>query len=1082
MVNNLLLFYKSIRQYFIHEEDIRLGDFGLSKSVADGTIQLSKAFGSIKYSDPEFLNNTKKYIRTKASDVYNLVVEIINGAREDIIPGTPEPYIELYTACWQADPGKRPQISQVTEALEKIVIGKTIQNAANITLSESNLMKNIENSSLNDSNNSNLETDSDDVNIETNYSYFQITSTMEKEALKISHLILSIMGKDNNQILMFCSKDGKKWDGPYSFFEFDQSSTVATITNFNSKLYLALNHDDQIYLTSTDDIDDWKRIKTSYHSSLPASFEIFNERLYIAYIGNKGEIFLSFNENMNTWNSIQKLEWNIDGAASLAAFQDKLYLAFVKKQGRYYKIFISYSNDCINWIDPFATDLDLYTHFSVALKTFKDNLYMVHVGSSYEINISCTGDGINWHKPYMTNPQYISHSSFSLENFDNKLYLTYFYGEWNNWKICIISSQDGRNWEKTMSYDLGFIPKPAISMCQFRILKKKQTNINEILGYTPKVLPADSINNNLDVTRQALGAVDIIGDIVKPFVPLIDMVTVLIEDIMEIYKNAQYNRKICDAFIGRIKANQASIKHLQQKKKEDETYHKNFVHFTDILRKANQASIKHLQQKKKEDETYHKNFVHFTDILRKVKDFLNYVTQLHGLKNFININNVREKSELLAKEFDGVIQDLHFTQTVSSQRQSNSDQQSSKVVNVVGAVSEAVEPFIPLISIASAQRQSKIDLQILKVDLEVVNSIEYAVKPFIPLIGIVTVLTGEIIKVYENAQYNKKICNAFIDHVEAAQSSVKYLQRKKEENLKIFQNETYYKNFVRFTEVLRQVKIFLEQVTRLLGYKRFLNTNNVKEKFESLAKEFDSVMYDLHFTPTVSAQRQSEIDQQSLMEDLNAIHGNIVDNKQQLNTALQEVLIIKGQIDSMDSNENVQPNDNPIKAAQISPTMLEDPKYPKKTDRRGKPPYIFKKILNYSIDVACKAVTIPDEKGDPQGYQKAQAQFTILGKLHDSDNIIKFYGFSTIDVRMALEICHGLTFLHTCSILHHDIRCDNIMIDKNRKVKIAKFDYARHTTGVTTDMKNATEVVHWMAPEKLRFGPRQSYNFKCEIF
>ncbi|CAJ0762156.1 5041_t:CDS:2, partial [Entrophospora sp. SA101] len=55
-------------------------------------------------------------------------------------------------------------------------------------------------------------------------------------------------------------------------------------------------------------------------------------------------------------------------------------------------------------------------------------------------------------------------------------------------------------------------------------------------------------------------------------------------------------------------------------------------------------------------------------------------------------------------------------------------------------------------------------------------------------------------------------------------------------------------------------------------------------------------------------------------------------------------------------------------------------------------------------------------------------------------------------------------------------------IDKNRKVKIAKFDYARHTTGVTTDMKNATEVVHWMAPEKLRFGPRQSYNFKCEIF
>ncbi|CAJ0642572.1 4589_t:CDS:2 [Entrophospora sp. SA101] len=287
----------------------------------------------------------------------------------------------------------------------------------------------------------------------------------------------------------------------------------------------------------------WKHIKTLYHSSLPISFEIFNEKLYMAYIGNEGEIFLSFDENENNWNSIQKFEWNIDGAASLTAFRDKLYLAFVKKQkqGKHYKIFISYSKDCINWIDPFATDLDLYTHFSVALKTFKDKLYMVHVGSSYEINISYTDDGNNWHKPYMTNPQYISHSSFLLENFDNELYLTYFYGEWNNWKICIISSQDGRNWKKTVSYDLGFIPKPAISMCQFMILKKKKANI--------KVLSVDSISSNLDITKQAIGAVDIIGDIVKPLTPLIDIVTVLMEEIIKVCENVQYSGEFCNAFL-----------------------------------------------------------------------------------------------------------------------------------------------------------------------------------------------------------------------------------------------------------------------------------------------------------------------------------------------------------------------------------------------------------------------------------------------------------------------------------------------------------------------------------------------------
>ncbi|CAJ0885847.1 16794_t:CDS:10 [Entrophospora sp. SA101] len=426
-------------------------------------------------------------------------------------------------------------------------------------------------------------------------------------------------------------------------------------------------------------------------------------------------------------------------------------------------------------------------------------------------------------------------------------------------------------------------------------------------------------------------------------------------------------------------------------------------------------------------------------------------------KNYLKIKKLRKltlpkKENMSRSSFgdvtEGVNNAIEFAQNISSVATSSNLESVKQVVNVVGAVGEAV-------------------------------------KPFVPLIGIVTVLVGEIIKVYENAQYNKKICNAFLDRVEAAQSSVKYLQRRKEENLKTFQDETYYKNFLRFTEVLRQVKAFLEQVTQLHGYKRFLNAGSVKDKFESLAKDFDSVMSDLHFTLTVSAQRQSEIDQKSLKEDLDemnkfldAIHGNIVDNNKQLNTVLQEVLIIKGQIDSMDNNKNAQPNDNPIKAAQISPTELEDPMYPKKTDRRGKAPYIIKKILKKPgpIDVACKTVTIPNEEEKPQDYQKVQGLFTILGKLRESDNIIKFYGLSTVDgaqvmvlewaelgslkevyekfdigwrakVEIALEICRGLTFLHSCLILHHDI-----------------------------------QIVHWLAPEKLRYGPRQSYNFKCEIF
>nr|CAG8543366.1 5352_t:CDS:10 [Entrophospora candida] len=141
---------------FIHNDDIKLGGFGLSKSVVDITIPFFKNFGFVKYSDPRFLHDPTNYSRTKASDVYSigalmwqissgrtpfqnfaasftLIYQIINGVRENEIPGTPESYIELYKACWQDNPEKRPQMSQVAKILGTIDIDNTKQK---ITLSE----------------------------------------------------------------------------------------------------------------------------------------------------------------------------------------------------------------------------------------------------------------------------------------------------------------------------------------------------------------------------------------------------------------------------------------------------------------------------------------------------------------------------------------------------------------------------------------------------------------------------------------------------------------------------------------------------------------------------------------------------------------------------------------------------------------------------------------------------------------------------------------------------------------------------------------------------------------------------------
>jgi hypothetical protein len=48
--------------------------------------------------------------------------------------------------------------------------------------------------------------------------------------------------------------------------------------------------------------------------------------------------------------------------------------------------------------------------------------------------------------------------------------------------------------------------------------------------------------------------------------------------------------------------------------------------------------------------------------------------------------------------------------------------------------------------------------------------------------------------------------------------------------------------------------------------------------------------------------------------------------------------------------------------------------------------------------------------------------------------------------------------------------------------KLTNFEYARLATDNTSNVTNVTEIVHWLAPEKLRHANNQRYNTKCEIF
>ncbi|CAB4396639.1 kinase-like protein [Rhizophagus irregularis] len=423
-------------------------------------------------------------------------------------------------------------------------------------------------------------------------------------------------------------------------------------------------------------------------------------------------------------------------------------------------------------------------------------------------------------------------------------------------------------------------------------------------------------------------------------------------------------------------------------------------------------------------------------------------------------------------------------------------------MTVTDAIEGAIEVTKGLNEIKSS------NLAFAKEALQITAQAGEAITPFIPLIGLAATAIVEIINIYQTSQYNKRICNSLLDRARLSEIAIDQLIRRRKENEKNFKSQVWYHAFNRFVVILGKIKTFAEKVSQLQGFKVYFKARSVSEKFNLLMDDYDNAMKDLNFTMAIANDQQRQIDSESLKADLSEMNeflekigDNIEENSIKMSLIYEEVQNIKSMISKSEINETKR----------IDSNKLTEPVVGRQSDTRGFRGRTKRRIYMNAIEVACRAINIPEE--DSPDYKITQRFLAICIKATQSPNIIQFYGLSIIDgatvmvlewaelgslrelykenkipliplklkLSYALDICRGVAYLNALNIYHHDLKCSNVMVTERNVAKLTNFYFSRGKDHTSTSMAGRIEDGRWLAPEKL-IDPKYRYDHKCEIF
>ncbi|CAI2167685.1 10141_t:CDS:10, partial [Funneliformis geosporum] len=384
---------------------------------------------------------------------------------------------------------------------------------------------------------------------------------------------------------------------------------------------------------------------------------------------------------------------------------------------------------------------------------------------------------------------------------------------------------------------------------------------------------------------------------------------------------------------------------------------------------------------------------------------------------------------------------------------------------------------------------------------------------FLPLITEVTLMFNEIIKIYQTAEHNRKICGIFHDRVQIADTAVRNLKNRRDDNVDFFSTNNLI-HLQKLVNVIGKIRKLVGEISQLTGLSKYIQAKNIENEVKDLSSEFDSTILAIQFSLTVdftiNADKAAAKDNENIKSDikelaqyLTNIGSGITDENQNVS---EEVVLLSALNKKM--TEAKSANTDIFISELLSYNDFEEEEL--KDYRSQTKVKKFKRRKDGLNDfVALKLVADKDSsKADKDNFKK---QVTILKKLKPCDCIIQYFGLTAYDdkfylvtgwaeygnlreyyqnynldvklkLRFALDIAKGLNFLSAVKIVHRDIRAENILITDRESARIANFKDSRAITDGTKNQGATLETVRYCSPEKLDKGPKYKYDTKCEVY